>query len=119
MFLLSSIALPASAADAYTALDLSETQSNYALDATGQVVVKGVKADGTTEAVSSGVSFASGNEQVATVSSTGAITPVAEGLTTVTATVGDAKGSVVIIGYKEKNKDVYKRQTLYSNRGQG
>lgn len=104
VFLLSSIALPASAADAYTALDLSETQSNYALDATGQVVVKGVKADGTTEAVSSGVSFASGNEQVATVSSTGAITPVAEGLTTVTATVGDAKGSVVIIVYKEKNK---------------
>ena len=102
VFALSSFSLTAFA-DEYTGLDLSASQTEYQLGGTGNVVVKGVNADGSLSApLTTGVTFASSDTEVATVSATGAVTPVNEGITNITATVGSLTGSVIIVVYKAK-----------------
>lgn len=86
-----------SAAD-YTALDLSGTvKTVLAIGETSKIAVTGTTTEGTSEAVTSGVTFKSNNEEIATVSADGTVTAVREGVATITATAGKVSKRIIFM----------------------
>ncbi|MBE7042797.1 MAG: hypothetical protein E7399_04795, partial [Ruminococcaceae bacterium] len=86
-----------SAAD-YTALDLSGTvKTVLAIGETSKIAVTGTTTEGTSAAVTSGVTFKSNNEEIATVSADGTVTAVREGIATITATAGKVSKRIIFM----------------------
>ena len=101
VFALSSFAFPAFAAD-YTALDLSNNQTSYALNATGTVEVYGVDASGAKTRLTEGVSFTSSDPSVVQIdAASGAVTARSEGMAVITAAYGSLSKNINLVVYKE------------------
>jgi uncharacterized protein YjdB len=77
-------------------ITVSPAQANVAVGATQQFAVNGVYSDGKTKAVTTGVTWTSSTTTVATINTSGLATAVADGSTTVTATVGKLKGTATL-----------------------
>ena len=94
----------------FAVLDLSGSKTDYLRNAdgtaeTGKIVVKGQKQDGTVVDLDSGVAFTSSNEEVATVSVDGTVTPVNQGTAVITAVCGSAEAGILISVYQSKIRE--------------
>lgn len=102
VFALSVFALPALAAD-YVALDLSNNQTSYALNATGTVEAYGVDAAGDKTRLTEGVTFASSDPSVIQIdAANGSVTAKSEGMAVITATSGSLSKNINLVVYKER-----------------
>jgi|GEM_PF-133129 len=77
-------------------ITVSPATANVAVGATQQFAVNGVYSDGKTKAVTTGVAWTSSTTTVATINTSGLATAVADGSTTITATVGKLKGTATL-----------------------
>jgi hypothetical protein len=71
-----------------TAQSISVNQIVVGVGGSAQLVVSALMSDGTTANVTATVTLASANPAIATVSSTGLVTGIARGATTITVTLG-------------------------------
>ena len=74
-------------------ITVSPATANVAVGATQQFAVNGVYSDGKTKAVTTGVTWTSSTTTVATINTSGLATAVADGSTTITATIGKYKAT--------------------------
>lgn len=79
-------------------LDLSSTSETYLkVGKTSKLVVKGTDTEETEKTLTSGVTFSSSNEKVATVSADGTVTAKCEGYSVITAKCDDAERNIVFV----------------------
>jgi len=77
-------------------ITLSPGISSIARGASQQISASGIYSDSTTRVISRSVTWASSNNRVATVSSSGLVTALSAGTTTVTATSGNISGHTLV-----------------------
>ncbi len=77
-------------------ITVSPATANVAVGATQQFAVNGVYTDGKTKPVTTNVTWTSSTTTVATINSSGLATAVADGSTTITATVGKLKATATL-----------------------
>jgi uncharacterized protein YjdB len=83
-------------AKALTSIQLSPVSATLAIGLSQQLTALGTYNDGSTSTLSSGVTWSSSVPSFATVASSGVVTTVAQGTTTITANSGGIQGSVVL-----------------------
>ena len=79
-----------------TSIEVSAASGSVALGTTDQLTATGVYSDNSHQTITSSVTWSSSNTAIATVSASGLVTPVAEGSSTITATMSSISGTTSV-----------------------